>query len=425
MITSVFVLSFSLSLAVYATTWPSEISETLQIEMPSGYEPSGITWNTDTDKLFVVSDNGEMTQMNMDGSDQISVSVSGDNEAVTIVDPSSSIVYIGLENPDSIVEYDWDKEEKDKSWDLSSIMTGDDNSGLEGLTFVPNSYHSFRDSDYGGVFYAAIQRTPVLSDEDTNNDYLIYAFDINLDNSGEIIDWWGLDLPSGTPESDISDLYFSEHTGLLYVLFDSYDRLIEMDPETMEVVADYSDIPIPGDQQEGVVVVPTSDGVADIYFAYDKEVYSSGVVKYSGYEIPEDEEEEEEEITDEDGDGVAAELDCNDSDASVSEPQIYYKDRDGDGLGNPKRPKSFCSSTAPSKYVDNADDLKDWDFDNDGINKNRDCDDTDSSIGKKNKYFRDADGDGLGNKHVKVKACEQPEGFVDNRKDKDDDSYDV
>ena len=56
-------------------------------------------------------------------------------------------------------------------------------------------------------------------------------FDINLDNSGEIIDWWGLDLPSDTPESDISDLYFSEHTGLLYVLFDSYDRLIEMDPE--------------------------------------------------------------------------------------------------------------------------------------------------------------------------------------------------
>ena len=61
----------------------------------------------------------------------------------------------------------------------------------------------------------------------------------------------------------------------------------------------------------------------------------------------------------------------------------------------------FVLQPAPSKYVDNADDLKDWDFDNDGINKNRDCDDTDSSIGKKNKYFRDADGDGLGNKHVK------------------------
>ncbi|MBT6325673.1 MAG: hypothetical protein HOJ35_06870 [Bdellovibrionales bacterium] len=458
---------FSLSLVAHATIWPDDVDETLQITMPINYEPSGITWNTETDKLFVVSDNGKLTQMNMDGSDQVTVNVSGDNEAVTIVDPASGVVYIGQENPDSIVEYDWNSKEKGKIWDLTSVMTGANNSGLEGLTFVPNGYHPFRDSAHGGVFYAGIQRAPILNDENSHNDYLLYAFDINLDSSREVIEWWGIDLPAGLPQGDVSDLYFSGETELLYVLFDGSDRLIEIDPSSMELVEDYSGIPFPGDQQEGILVIPTDNGVADIYFAYDRNFHSSGVVKYSNYVIPF----VGPEVIDEDDDGVAAELDCNDSDPTVWELQTYYKDRDRDGLGNPKRSKTICSLISPNGYVDNSDDAKDWDFDNDGIGIKRDCDDTDPSIGKsvryledadgdglgnkyskifvcderpenyvkngadcddtdaligkKKRYFEDADGDGLGNEHVKVKACERPEGYVENKKDEDDNSYNL
>ncbi|WP_459212748.1 Ig-like domain-containing protein [Aquimarina rhabdastrellae] len=83
--------------------------------------------------------------------------------------------------------------------------------------------------------------------------------------------------------------------------------------------------------------------------------------------------------------------------------KIWYKDADGDGLGDASQTR--CSATKPSGYVDN----------------DRDC--NDSNANKPNKqYWRDADGDGYGDPNAQgpFSICHIPNGYVANALDCDD-----
>ena len=208
-------------------------------------------------------------------------------------------------------------------------MTGAANSGLEGLTFVPNAFLPawMTTSTSGGRFYASIQRAadvganPNRPNTATNiDDYLIYAFDIDLNNSGRIVKWDGIQYATGTPYQNISDMYFSTETGILYVLYDDSDnRLIEMNTDGT-VIKDYSGIPVNG--REGIVVVTNyPSDTANLYIASDSE---TKIVKFSGYPVT---------YYDRDKDRANFHVDCNDNDPTVSVNQNYYIDNDGDGLG--------------------------------------------------------------------------------------------
>ncbi|MCA9375923.1 MAG: SdiA-regulated domain-containing protein [Candidatus Doudnabacteria bacterium] len=281
---SVFVLP---RFAQASTAWPasSVAAQTIRIEHADNYEPSGLLWNDVTRHLFTVSDDGKITRMQLDGTEQETrilskAGVGRDFEAITQVDPEASTVYIGLEHPDSILEYNWDTQTfAEKQWDLTSVLTGANNQGLEGLTFVPNAFvpEVMEPSASGGLFYAAVQRTPVPGG-DVRDDYLIYAFDIDLSQSGQIVNWWGIPVPAGTPTNDVSDLSFNPATGLIYVLYDGPNRLVELTPAG-EVVNDYEDVPTA--DQEGVVVLtdPPNERV-DVYFASDSQKSISRVVDY-------------------------------------------------------------------------------------------------------------------------------------------------
>ena len=91
---------------------------------------------------------------------------------------------------------------------------------------------------------------------------------------------------------------------------------------------------------------------------------------------------------------------CNDDDA-VCDTQIWYRDSDGDLLGDPENFINACEQ--PDGYVDNANDEDDTDF----------CEAT--------TWYEDQDGDGLGNPDVSILACTQPDGFVANADDPIDD----
>ncbi|WP_417872028.1 DUF6443 domain-containing protein [Winogradskyella sp.] len=93
-------------------------------------------------------------------------------------------------------------------------------------------------------------------------------------------------------------------------------------------------------------------------------------------------------------------LDCDDSDPNATSEQVWYKDNDGDGLGNPNNKIYSCRK--PTGYT----------------SKGGDCNDSNPSLPRY--YYRDNDGDGYGSKTNKVLDCSVPLGYVSNFSDCND-----
>jgi len=137
-------------------------------------------------------------------------------------------------------------------------------------------------------------------------------------------------------------------------------------------------------------------------------------------------------------------LDCNDSDATINPNaneicnhiddncntlidenagMIYYKDADGDSFGNAMI--SIISCDLIPNYVANANDCND---DNNAIHPkaieicNGLDDDCDNLIDENSGYYfyKDSDNDGFGSNQNSIWGCTQPEGYVSNRMDCND-----
>ena len=114
------------------------------------------------------------------------------------------------------------------------------------------------------------------------------------------------------------------------------------------------------------------------------------------------------------GDGID-----NNCDGAVID--MYYRDGDGDGYGNPDA--SVLSSSPTAGYVTDNTDCDDTDISiNPGADevlsdqKDNDCDGlVDEYI-----YYRDSDGDGYGNPDIALEAESPPDGYVTDNTDCDD-----
>lgn len=92
---------------------------------------------------------------------------------------------------------------------------------------------------------------------------------------------------------------------------------------------------------------------------------------------------------------------------------IWFRDSDGDGLGNLEIAIKAC--TKPSGFVNNHND------DNDDEECKGELDECNVCNGRgKISWYQDLDGDGLGNINVAVSACRQPNGYVANTNDDND-----
>ena len=118
----------------------------------------------------------------------------------------------------------------------------------------------------------------------------------------------------------------------------------------------------------------------------------------------------------------------NDCDGAIDEDDLrtYYQDADGDGDGDAAVSVEACE--APEGYIGNKRDCDDGDptvYDGatevcDGVDNN--CDgviDEDGAEGA-TRWYADADGDGYGHKWTMIEACEQPEGYIEDKQDCDD-----
>ncbi len=503
------------SLVAYAASisWPSNLTRNadIRIAVTQNYEPSGVIAKGNV--LYSVCNTGQVTKMDLNGANQTTVALPSytDLEAVAVTNlPTSDpdIIYLGIENADAIIEFSWKAAALQdpnrpgievlgtagaKSWNLVNVridgdtqarpvMNGVDNSGLEGLTFVPNGYQpaNIPDSLSGGFFYAGIQRAPVLSDNPgvTYNDYLIYVFDVDLSTSGHIRKWWGIPVASGTPNGDIADMYFSKDTGVLYVLYDGSNRLIEMRTDGT-VIRDYKDVPVA--DQEGVMVrtnYPTA--TADVYLAsdstkligwfsgysvnydvdgdsitnssdvcpnsstinskttyyqdLDKDDFGSDVSVQACSSTPpdgyvansNDSDDNHFDSNDIDDDGYIISEDCDDNNPLIHDDITYYYDEDHDGLGFLNNTILACSYVPPTGFVANHDDVNDRDHDNDNVLTSQDCNDDDATIYQNSTYYYDGDSDGLGTVSLTTSVCSSvaPEHYADNSNDTNDNDHD-
>ena len=226
--------------------------------LPSQYETSGLTWHDGLQKLFAVSDEGIVSMMNADGSDIVNWNVPGDLEALTVADHSSNLIYIGVENPDSILEFDVTTGQVTRTFDLTNWMTGPDNQGLEALAFVPDVTHS-----EGGLFYAGLQ-----------SDGRIYQFALPIlssSSSTAVTFVQSMAIEGGS--TDLAGLAYDPSSDLLLAMFDSMDQLNVIDRDG-QLRSRWN---VPGAGQEAVIFV---DGQ---FYVGDDSLFS--ITLYAGFDL--------------------------------------------------------------------------------------------------------------------------------------------
>ncbi len=226
--------------------------------LPYQYETSGLTWHDGLQKLFAVSDEGIVSMMNADGSDLVNWNVPGDLEALTVADHSSNLIYIGVENPDSILEFDVITGQVTRTFDLTDWMTGADNQGLEALAFVPDISHP-----EGGLFYAGLQ-----------SDGRIYQFALPIvSNSSSTAVTFVQSMAIEGGSTDLAGLAYDPSSDLLLAMFDSIDQLNVIDRDGQL----RSRWTVPGVGQEAVIFV---DGQ---FYVVDDSLFS--ITLYAGFDL--------------------------------------------------------------------------------------------------------------------------------------------
>jgi hypothetical protein len=221
-----------------------------------------------------VGDGGTLAELDSLGTLIEQWDLSGlDVEGITIADPLTDVVYIGVEHPDSVVEFDLATGSVLRTFDLTATLVGPDNAGLEGLTFVSDAANP-----QGGVFYAALQ-----------DDGRIYVFDLPIVSSAT--DTTVLHIDTLTPvvdRSDLSGLHYNALNDTLYGTYDSSDLITAMDTQGV-LIQEWT---LPGNDQEGIAI-----DRCELYIAED---VGPEVWHYTGWDG---------DPTDSDADGVS---DCVD-----------------------------------------------------------------------------------------------------------------
>lgn len=235
------------------TSWPGGPATSLGASLPAFFEPSGCVWHPALQRLVVVSDDGRVALVEMDGGVRQNFWVGGDLEAVALPDEDLPVVYLGVEHPDSVIELDLTTgAPTGQSWDLTPWMQGSNNRGLEALTVVQ------------GLVYAGLQ--------DTGE---IFVFDLQ---AGSSVQFMGIIPPPGGRD-DVSGLHYEASTDILYAIYDPDNLVLELTPSGT-ALRTYS---LPGTFQEGVALLPGCPGpMATFVVAED----NGDLLTYSTYPAP-------------------------------------------------------------------------------------------------------------------------------------------
>jgi len=255
-------------MALTASAWsaepfPSGSQPAVSIggKLPGSHETSGIAWHAGFQKFFLVSDAGTVTSMTAKGTKLTHWPVNGDLEAVTIARPQSSFIYLGIEDPDSIWEFNITTGLVTRIFNLTSWMTSPANSGLEALTFVPDPA-----DPEGGLFYAGLQE-----------DARIFVFRLPIQSSTtSTAVTWVRTIPPINGVANISDLTYVPSQDAIYAIYDKDDILRAMETDGT-LIGEWA---LPGQDQEGVALKGS-----ELYITEDFGGDGGDVLRYAPFRV--------------------------------------------------------------------------------------------------------------------------------------------
>jgi len=290
------------------------------------YEPSGLAWHSRLQALFVVDDGGTLTMLDRNGLVLDSFAVPGDLEGVTVADPVTDFIYIAIESPGKVVEFDLAAGVATRTFVLIDPLPPP--AGLEALTFVPDPGHP-----EGGLFYAGIQA-----------DGSVHVFELPIKSSSTSTTATEVDAFFPVPgRADLSGLHYDPRADVIYGIYDGANRFIAMTVDGTLL----NDWVLPGGNQEGITTANCELFVAEeiprIIWRYDFPLNPDdsdldGVFDCADT-CPDDFNTDQQ---DTDGDGVGDVCDADDDGDGVEDPldncpMVFnpeQTDTDDDGLGN-------------------------------------------------------------------------------------------
>ena len=245
----------------FPLNWLGTPGHGVNIDQQNFIQPSGICFHPLRKTLFVVSNKGEIAEIETDGNPVFNLKIPGDLEGIT-VNPQSGLLYIVIEGDDVIIEFDPDKKEVTRKFPINREFQGnpdflqkqekDHDNGVESIAFI-----SDKDHPEGGTFYVGNQWDPPCIME------ILVPLKSSQAETAEASIIRVLSFKIYDPAA----MYYDSKKGLLNIVSDADNILVEI---TLggKLVREYAFV---GDNQEGLA----RDDEGYLYIAQD----SGGIIR--------------------------------------------------------------------------------------------------------------------------------------------------
>lgn len=220
-----------------SVTWSG--AQNISSVLPTkSYELSGLYWNDVKKQLFIIADVGNLYVLNLNeltSAFTLAANISNIDgpEGITQVDNTTNEFYTVDENNYEIRKYalsaNYSSLTLKNSWNLllsPSPMTNTDNTGPEGITFIPDWFLKrigFISSATGKTYQSSKGMNGLIFIAHQNGGY-VWVFDVNPAVSNDFL-YVG---KYKTNEDESCDLAFDNSTGLLYILHNTSSNYVEV-----------------------------------------------------------------------------------------------------------------------------------------------------------------------------------------------------
>lgn len=204
--------------------------------LPATFQTSAVAWHSRLGRLYLAADEGSLGAMEANGSLVDTWTVGGDLEALAIADPASDFLYVGVEHPDSVREWNLITHQFTRTFDLTPWMQSiSDNQGLEGLAFIPDAA-----DPEGGIFLAGMQ-----------SDGMLYRFRLPIRSSATStsVEFLGAFAPI-PGRIDLRSVEYDTVNDVVYLGWVDFDRVSRL-AQDGTLLADWE---LPGTKPEGLAV---------------------------------------------------------------------------------------------------------------------------------------------------------------------------